>query len=60
MNLEEQEEEKLNTCSDCGYEGAEGPGEGTCPECGGEMVAPKEGSEGSSLDEEGLGEEKTW
>ncbi len=31
-------EETLNVCTDCGYEGPEGPGKGQCPECGGEMV----------------------
>jgi len=31
-------EEKKTTCTACGYEGSEGPGEGTCPDCGGEMT----------------------
>jgi len=28
-----------NVCLDCGYEGPEGPGEGRCPMCGGEMTS---------------------
>lgn len=31
-------EEENNVCTECGYEGPEGPGEGMCPDCGGEMI----------------------
>ena len=47
--------EENNVCTECGYEGPEIPGEGKCPVCGGEMVAPEElGEEGK---EEFEGEE---
>lgn len=52
--MEQESEEKLNVCAECGYEGTEGPGEGTCPECGGEMIS-KEKPE--SIGEEGAGTE---
>lgn len=31
--------EENNVCADCGHEGPEGPGEGLCPQCGGEMTS---------------------
>lgn len=54
--MEEAAEEKNNLCTECGYEGVEGPGAGTCPECGGEMVS-KEKTSGSEQSPEGEGEE---
>lgn len=49
-----------NVCTECGYEGTEGPGENMCPECGGEMVPAEELREGGpkELGEEELGKEK--
>jgi len=50
-------EEAINICLDCGYEGPEGPGEGECPECGGEMVPLEEGGNEDIDGDVGLDEE---
>jgi hypothetical protein len=45
-----------NICNDCGYEGPEGPGEGRCPMCGGDMVPAddlEEDLENGDLNEDG-------
>lgn len=42
--------EENNVCNECGYEGPEGPGEGMCPECGGEMIPSEEPEEKGTED----------